>query len=153
MGHTSKHEPKITIRGLRQEDIDGVLAIDRKIVGTQRALSYATTPGSYVGGELDMSVVAEANGEIVGFLLGRIADSPHGVADYAWLNMIGVDPGYRRQGIGRRLVEAFEECCRQRGASTIHVMVNWHDWWLLSFLGSLEFGRGDMAEFVKYIES
>ena len=152
MAAAAEQRPQVNIRGIMEEDIEGVLAIDRKITGSKRAMTYATTPSSYVGGELEASVVAEASGQIVGFLLGRITDSPYGVADAAWLQLIGIDPGYQRQGIGSRLVQAFTERCRQKGVRSVHIMVSWHDWWLLSFLRSLGFARGEMAEFIKPIE-
>ena len=148
----AEQRPQVDIREMTEEDIEGVLAIDRKITGSNRAMTYATIPSSYVGGELDVSVVAEAGGQIVGFLFGRITDSPRGLADVALVELIGVDPGYQRQGIGTSLVQAFMEHCRHKGARSVHAMVSWHDWWLLSFLGSLGFTRGAMAEFVKPIE-
>lgn len=143
----------VSIREMTEEDIEGVLAIDRRITGTNRAMTYSSTPTSYVGGELDVSVVAEAGGEIIGFLFGRITDSSYGQADAASLELIGVDPEYRRQDIGSRLVQCFTEHCQQKGVRSVHVMVSWHDWWLLSFLRSLGFARGEMAEFIKPIES
>ncbi len=148
----TKQRPEVVIRQIKEEDIEGVLAIDRKITGDDRALTYAPAPDSYVGGELQMSVVAEAEGQIVGFLLGRITDSPFGQADTALLLLLGVDPEYRRQGIGTRLVQVFTERCQQKEVRSMHVMVSWYDWWLLAFLRSLEFARGEMAEFIKTIE-
>jgi ribosomal protein S18 acetylase RimI-like enzyme len=144
--------PEVNIRSITEEDIESVLAIDRQITGRDRAMTYTTIPNSYVGGEMDVSVVAEAGGEIVGFLLGRISDSPFGFADAASLQLIGVDPACRRQGIATKLVQAFTDRCRERKVRSIHVLVSWHDWWLLSFLSSLGFARGEMAEFLKPIE-
>lgn len=152
MEDDSKRELKINVRKMEEEDIESVLEIDRKIVGPERATTYSMTPANYVGGELDISVVAEMEGEIIGFLLGRVTDSPYGQGDSFLLELIGVDPVYKRRGVGRSLVKAFEKACRERGASTIRVLVSWHDWWLLSFLRSLEFAQGEMAEFVKSLQ-
>ena len=149
MDDDSKNELKINVRKMEEEDIEGVLEIDRKIVGPDRAATYTMTPTNYVGGELDVSVVAEAEGKIVGFLLGRITDSTYDVGDSFLLELIGVDPEYKRRGVGRSLVKAFEKICKERGAGTIRVLVSWHDWWLLSFLIALDFSRGEMTEFVK----
>lgn len=149
MEDDSKKELKINVRKMEEEDIESVLEIDRKIVGPDRAATYTMTPTNYVGGELDVSVVAEAKGKIVGFLLGRVTESTYDVGESFLLELIGVDQEYKRRGVGRSLVEAFEETCRERGASSIRVLVSWHDWWLLSFLRSLDFSRGEMTEFVK----
>ena len=149
MENNSKSKLKAIVRKMEEEDIESVLEIDRKITGFDRATTYTRTPTNYVGGELDISVVAEAEGKIVGFLLGRVTDSPYDVGDSYLLELIGVDPEYKRRGLGRRLVSAFEKACQEKGASSIRVLVSWHDWWLLSFLRSLEFSRGEMTEFVK----
>ena len=149
MQDDSKNMLKTIVRKMEEEDIESVLEIDRKITGFDRATTYTRTPTNYVGGELDISVVAEAEGKIVGFLLGRVTDSPYDVGDSYLLELIGVDPEYKRRGLGRRLVSAFEKACQEKGASSIRVLVSWHDWWLLSFLRSLEFSRGEMTEFVK----
>jgi len=57
--------PEVNIRSITEDDIEGVLAIDRKIAGRGRAVAYTTVPNSYVGGEMDVSTVVEAGGEIV----------------------------------------------------------------------------------------
>lgn len=149
---TPEQRLQVDIRAMTEDDIDAVMAIDRKITGINRATTYRAIPRSYVGGELDVSVVAEAGGQVIGFLFGRITDSPYGLADTAWLELIGVDPSCQRQGIGTRLAQAFTEHCRDKGVTSLHIMVSWHDWWLLSFLRSLGFTRGEMAEFIKPIE-
>ena len=152
MEDDSKRELKINVRKMVEEDIDSVLEIDRKVVGLERATTYSMIPANYVGGELDISVVAEVEGEIIGFLLGRAADSAYDQGESFLLELIGVDPEYKRRGVGRSLVKAFEKAGRERGANTIRVLVSWHDWWLLSFLRSLEFSQGEMAEFVKSLQ-
>lgn len=145
-------KPQINIRPMTEDDLTAVLEIDHKITGDDRAMTYASRPIGYVGGELAISMVAEVDGQVAGFIFGRLTDSPYGRADTASLELIGVDPAYRRQGIGTRLVQAFTEHCREEGARSVRLIVSWHDWWYLSFLRSLGFVRGEMAEFIKPIE-
>jgi ribosomal protein S18 acetylase RimI-like enzyme len=152
MAAAAEQNPQFVIRQITEDDIEGVLAIDRGITGNDRALTYASAPNSYVGGELGVSMVAEAEGKVVGFLLGQITDSPFGRSDTAMLLLMGVDPGFRRRSIGSRLVQAFEERCRQKSVHSVHVMVSWQDWWMLSFIKSLGFTLGEIAEFMKTVE-
>ena len=151
MGDDAQKNDGINIRKMTEEDIEDVLEIDRNISGPDRATTYTMIPTNYVGGELDISVVAEMDDKAVGFLLGRITKSPYELGNSYLLELIGVDPQYRRRGVGKSLVKYFEKICREKGASTIRILVNWQDWWLLSFLSSLEFSRGEMTEFVKPI--
>jgi N-acetylglutamate synthase-like GNAT family acetyltransferase len=129
------------------EDVEGVLAIERKVTGPNRAPTYAPVPDSCIGGEVDNSVVAEIDGEIIGFVLGRIARSPIKLLDVAWIELIGVLPEYNRQGIGRKLVDTWKEHCRQKGIKKVHVMISWRDWLMLSFFESLGFTRGELTDF------
>ena len=144
-----KAKRAVRAREMREEDIDGVLAIDHKIEGRLRAMTYADTPSNYLGGQLDISIVAETEaGELVGFVLGRIVDSAYSRDDTGWMQLIGVDPEYRHQNIGSRLMQAFFEHCRDKGIKRVITMVNWHDWWMLSFLDSLGYTQGEMVEYV-----
>lgn len=152
MAQDIKPEPQISIRQVTEDDLPTILEIDHRITGSERAMTYASRPLGYVGGELSISMIAEIDGQIAGFLFGRLIDSPYGHADTASLEVIGVDPAYRRRGIGTRLVLAFTEHCQQEGAKSVRIVVSWHDWWYLSFLRSLGFVRGEMAEFIKSIE-
>jgi len=147
-----KQEPQVNIREMREGDIEGVLSIDRKITGQDRAMTYAAVPGSYLGGQLAMSVVAEVEGVIIGFLLGQMVELPYQTADIALVQVIGVDPAHRRRRIGKSLVRAFMECCKKKGVDSVHVMVSVHDWWMLSFFRSMRFKHGEMVEFVKLLD-
>lgn len=146
----AKGQPQVEIRDLSEEDIDAVLAIDQKI--SDRASTYATSPTSDIAGELDVSVVAETAGQVVGFLLGQIADSRYETADIAWLRLIGIEPDYQRRGIGSRMVAAFLERCQQKKAQSVRIMVGTNDRWMLSFVGSLGFTRAERVEYIKRIE-
>lgn len=57
-------------------------------------------------------LVAEADGQIVGVLRGR-PDK---------LQSLFVAGAFHRQGIGRRLVDAFEQACARQGAGAIKLM-------------------------------
>ncbi len=147
-----EQKPPVSVRQITEEDIESVLAIDRAITGSNRAMTYTTIPGSFVEADLEISVVAEAGGQVIGFALGRITESPYGFADIALLQLIGIDSEYQRRGIGTMLVQGFVERCRQKGVKSVHSFVSSHDWWLLSFLRSLGFASGEIAEFIKTIE-
>ena len=148
---TVSNTQKINIRPMTPEDIDSIIAIDTKITGIHRTLTYAKPHGSFFGGELGIGMVAEANGKVVGFILGRLAPSPRGWLN-AWAHFIGVDPDYQRRGVGTKLVEGFVARCKTRRAKTMHMMINWYDWEMVAFLQSLGFSRGDLSDFVMAVE-
>ena len=137
----------IKIRQMRSEDVEGILAIEREATGSHRAVTYAPVPDSCIGGEVDTSIVVEVGNKIVGFVLGRIVGSPTELRDVAWIELIGIHPEYQRKGIGKKMIEAWKERCRKKGIRKLHIMINWRDWWLLSFFESIGFSRGDLIDF------
>jgi N-acetylglutamate synthase-like GNAT family acetyltransferase len=146
---TPRRELQVNVRKMTERDIEAILAIDRKITGKNRAFTYDTSP---LGGELMMSMVAEAEGRIVGFLLGQMATSSYEATDIAMVQNIGVDPEYLHHRIGTRLMEAFIECCKKRGVESIHAMVRSQDGQLIPFLRSMDFIDGKLVELVKPLD-
>jgi ribosomal protein S18 acetylase RimI-like enzyme len=149
MAKAAGTKSRMKIRGMKAEDLEGVLAIERETKGDSRAVTYAPVPDSCIGGEVDVSVVAEAEGKIVGFVLGRVG-SPTELrdvaGDVAWIELIGILPEYQHKGIGKKIAEAWKERCRKRGIKKVHILVNWRDWWMLSFFESQGFCRGDLID-------
>jgi ribosomal protein S18 acetylase RimI-like enzyme len=141
-----RQELQVNVRKMMEGDIEAVLAIDRKIIGKNRAFTYDFSP---LGGELTMSVVAEAEGRIIGFLLGQTSTSSYDATDIAMVENIGVDPAYLHHRIGTRLMQAFIECCKKRGVDSIHAMVRSQDGQLIPFLRSMDFIDGKLIELVR----
>jgi len=137
---------RIKIREMKVEDLEGVLDIERETKGDSRAATYAPVPDSCIGGEMDASIVAEVGDKIVGFVLGRVVRSPTELRSVVWIELIGILPEYQHKGVGRKMVEAWKERCRKKGINKVHVMVNWRDWWMLSFFQSLGFSRGELTD-------
>jgi ribosomal protein S18 acetylase RimI-like enzyme len=147
-----KQELQVIIREMKEDDIGDIMEIDRKITDQNRAATYSATPRNFLGGQMNMSVVAEADNKVVGFLFGQMISLPYQMDDIALAQTMGVDPDYRRRHIGQRLMQGFYECCKKQGADSVHVMVSVHDRKLLAFFRSLDFVQGEITEFVKTLD-
>ncbi|MHA2068895.1 MAG: GNAT family N-acetyltransferase, partial [Candidatus Thorarchaeota archaeon] len=62
----------------------------------------------------EMFLVAEAKGEVVGYVLGQPMKG-----DYAYLSLLAVDSGMRGKGIGKLLVDAFLKRCLEKSLSYV----------------------------------
>jgi len=147
MARAARPRVRVKFREMRVEDVEGILEIERATKGASRAPTYAPVPDSCIGGEVSSSVVAEADDKIIGFVLGRVVGSPTELRNVAWIELIGILPEYQNLSIGKKMVEVWKERCRKRGIKKVHIMINWRDWWMLSFFESLRFSRGDLIDF------
>jgi len=144
-----RKESKVRIRPMEPEDIDAVLAIDKKISGVRRAVTYTDLITGDLGGVLDLSFVAEADGHIAGFILARRAYVGEPVAEVGLVQILGVDPDYGRQGIATKLVEALLESGQSENLKAVRIMIKERDSQLQAFFAHMGFKRGQLIDYTK----
>jgi GNAT superfamily N-acetyltransferase len=127
-----------TVRALRKDDIDAVVRIDAAATGRarpryfevmlQRALAFAG---------LQISLVAEIDGRVVGYLIGSLYYGEYGMIEpTASIDAIGVEPGLRRQRIAHELFAQMRRNVAAIGATSIRTEADWSHFELLAFLRS-----------------
>lgn len=144
-----RKESKVRIRPMEPEDIDAVLAIDKKISGVRRAVTYTDLITGDLGGVLDLSFVAEVDGYIAGFILARRAYVGEPVAEVGLVQILGVDPDYGRQGIATKLVEALLESVQSENLKAVRIMIKERDSQLQAFFAHMGFKRGQLIDYTK----
>jgi len=157
-------QDKIEVRPIKLEDIDPILSIDREIRATGNVITYRNltaeyilsagrgippqeSPASYIQsftGDaaplLNLSFVAEVNGQVRGFVLGQVARVRESATEIGIIQMIGVHPDYQRRGIGSRLVRALSDKYRSQGIKVMRIAVNYRDKSLLGLVEHVGFG-------------
>ena len=78
------------------------------------------------------ALIVEDEGRMVGFLLGFVAD---GEPRTGYIHLVGIDPGYRRRGVGRELYESFARNVSAKGATRLKAITTPGN------TGSVEFHR------------
>ncbi len=148
MTSLERGEPKLRIRPMEYEDIDSILAIDRKITGVRRAVTYTELITGDLGGVLDLNLVAEVDGTVQGFILARRAyvGEP---TEVGLIQMLGVDPDHQRQGIATKMVNAFLDTCREKNLSAVRILINERDSQLVGLFKHLGFRRGEFIDYTK----
>lgn len=102
----------VTIRPFEFDDSRAILEMEEAIFSEPNPLLYAMIESRPMEG----FIVAEENGELVGYLLGTL------LMDEARILLIAVKDKHRRKGIGSRLVKEYVESVRGR-ASMIRLEV------------------------------
>jgi ribosomal protein S18 acetylase RimI-like enzyme len=67
----------------------------------------------------DTSLIAERDGDMVGFLIGFVSSARPGEA---YIHLVGVAPSCRGNGVGRELYQRFFAIVRARGCETVHAI-------------------------------
>jgi ribosomal protein S18 acetylase RimI-like enzyme len=133
------------IRTLKKEDLDVIVEIDEKVLGETRRNYWERKLELIDHRTSEISLVAEVEGRVVGFILGDISGWEFGVPDtIGWIDTIGVDPSYQRKGLGTALAHELINNLKALGVKTIYTLVSWSEWDLLQFFHAMGFTRGDM---------
>lgn len=143
-------ETKVNIRPMEPDDIDGILAIDRKIGGEQRSITYPDRVSDYLGGLINFNFVAEVENQVIGFVLAYFTYVAEKVKEACVIQILGVDPDYGRRGIATKLIQRQLEECHDRGIKQVRVMIEERDNQLQDFFKTMGFER---SRFLLYSKS
>ncbi|MBI3455822.1 MAG: GNAT family N-acetyltransferase [Candidatus Rokubacteria bacterium] len=141
----------IATRPVEPTDLDAVVRIDENLSGHprkeywQRRLELSLLRPPW------MSLVAETDGRVVGFVFGWVGESEFGIAEpTAWLDLIGVDPPYRGRGVGQALVERFVASGRElRAIGKVATLIDLDQADIREFFLRLGFRHGPMVQMEK----
>jgi len=144
---------RVTIRPMTPNDVEAIVQIDVKVIGKSRA-EYWKKIVPENPEHAFLSLVAEFEGKVIGFVLGEVSGWEFGVPDtIGWLTIIGVDPDYQHRGVARRLSQEFIKNLKAMNVRVVYTLVNWNDWDLLKFYKAMGFTRGgDMINLELKIE-
>ncbi len=126
------------IRPLDELDIGAVVRIDERISGSYRPDVWERRVGYYLRRDPGASQVAEADGKVVGFMLGDLRTGEFGLEEPSgWIERFGIDPDYRGQDLGRRMFSAMVDHFRAGGARAVRTLVDRSDQGVGAFLRAL----------------
>jgi ribosomal protein S18 acetylase RimI-like enzyme len=141
----------IYVRNLEKRDLRAIVSLEERQTGAARPdfwekrieISEAIRPHW-------ASLVAELENRVVGFVLGRAGEFEFGLpGTVAWIEIIGVDPAFRRQGIAQELIKQFAESAEDHGIRTIFTLVNSSHNEMQHFFNRLGFVHGKMLHYQK----
>ena len=134
---------------LEDTDIGGITSLDEKLGGEYRPEVWEKRIGYYLRRDPEALVVAEAAGRVVGFMLGEVRAGEFGLEEpTGWVEVLGVDPDFRGQAVGRRMADQMLQHFRERGASTVRTLVDESMGEIGEFFSRLGFEPAPVRSFV-----
>jgi predicted N-acetyltransferase YhbS len=135
----------VIIRTLKKEDLDAIVEIDEKVLGEKRRNYWERKLELMNNKASQISLVAEVEEQVVGFILGDVSGWEFGVPEtVGWIDTIGIAPDYQKKGLATGLAHELIKNLKALGVKTIYTLVSWNAWDLLQFFHAMGFTRGDM---------
>lgn len=132
---------RVLVRSLKGEDIATVDRIDAKLTGLDRSAYYASKFREMLDESgIRVSMVAEIDGIVVGFIMARVDFGEFGkIAKAAVIDSIGVDPAHAASGIGHELLSQLLIKLAALQVKSVRTKVEYEDYSLRNFLSNLGF--------------
>jgi predicted N-acetyltransferase YhbS len=126
---------RVTIRVMKEDDLDSITAIDSMYFGISRSEYYKEKLAAATkGAGINSSLVAEFEGELIGFIMGQLYTGEFGIPETtANLDTIGVHPMATGKGVAGKLFEQFSVQMNKLGVTTLQTFVDWNDKNLMLF--------------------
>ncbi len=110
------------IRTIDERDIKEITEVCRKGMEFDRFTEDLVWEKTIAARDFNpqLGLVYEEEGKVVGFAqsaMGKRNNQPHG-----WIRLLVVNPAYRRQGVGRSLIEESEQRLGSLGVSAVSIM-------------------------------
>lgn len=143
-----------TIRNAVMTDFDAVTELD--LIGTaeekpaywhQIFERYVTT-----GRDDGFFLVAETNGEVIGFIVGEVRAWEFGSSPCGWVFALSVSPKIREMGVGQLMLKEICLLMKKIGVTTLRTMVDRENKLTLSFFRSQGLRTGRYVELEKSID-
>jgi ribosomal protein S18 acetylase RimI-like enzyme len=117
----AKPLPSVEIREMELKDVPEVFELGQKLFTAEE---WPTLYRSWDDHELaqlfstesETCLVAEADGKVIGFALGRVMEKPRNAWRYGWLLWLGVDSRFKRSGVATRLLNQLRGLFIERNA-------------------------------------
>ena len=141
----------VLIRRLKVEDANDISRIQESITKTPVTDDFKRDIEGHAQKGEEASFVAELQGSVVGYMISYILTGGFGMDKSAWIALLGVDPKFMGQGIGKKLAEEIVKFYGEKGINNIYTSVRWDSTDLLSFFKTLGFDRSNFINLRKTI--
>jgi ribosomal protein S18 acetylase RimI-like enzyme len=141
----------IPVRSMTEADLAKIISIDAASSGGSRVEYFTRMQDENLNQSgVRMSLVAEQDGFPVGFIMARVDFGEFGRASAeAVMDAIGVDPGFRKQGIGLALTAKLMANLNILQVATVRTEVDWNDTVLIDYFSAVGFAPAQRITLTK----
>ena len=150
---SANEKSSISIRRMGENDIDAVLALDRKVSEERNFLNEHDIVASQFKDSLYLNFIAQIDGNVVGFIMSHLAYLMIPFTEVCIIQGIVTDPDYQGSGIGSRLVSYLLDHCHAERIDTIRALVPEQDKKLRHFIEAQGFQRSNIYNYDKTFEN
>jgi ribosomal protein S18 acetylase RimI-like enzyme len=130
----------VSVRDLREEDLPAVVKLDALLGGRTRGEYYERKFEECRAATPRISLAAEVDGMLVGFLLGRLYYGEFGLPEpTAVIDSIGAHPEFAGRHVGQALLGQLVANMKMLGIESIRTEVEWRAHDLVRFLAKQGF--------------
>jgi ribosomal protein S18 acetylase RimI-like enzyme len=148
---TALSRDKVPVRSMVEGDLRKIISIDKANTGTDRGDYYARKlHESLHESGVRVSLVAELEGYPVGFIMARVDFGAFGhTSPEAVMDSIGVDPGYKGQGVGLALMSQLMANLAVLRVENVRTEINWNDVDLIAYFAAAGFAPSQRVTLVR----
>jgi len=140
----------IQVRAISELDLGDIVRIAESNRNAYQPDLWEDRVTYYLRRDPEGSMVAEADGKVVGFMLGDVRAGEFGIEEPSgWIEVIGVDPESAGRGVGKALGEAMLAGYRARGVKRVRTMVDQSMPEVEQFFRALGFELDTLRSYVK----
>ncbi len=139
----------LKIRKIKPEDANELERIQAQITRSSLKTDFHRIIQEQLKKDEDVSLVAEIDGKIVGYMICYVIHAGFGIDKSAWISTFGIDPKFMGQGIGKKLAQEVFKSYQKIGIKHIYTSVRWDSVDLLSFFKTLGFDRSEFINLAK----
>ena len=140
---------ELRVRELCAGDLDGVARIDALHTGESKSDYWQDVFRNFLSADrrpVRIGLAVEADGRILGYLLGEVRAFEFNSEACGWIFSAGVDPGRLRQRVASGLLTEACRRFREAGIKTVRTMVKRNDVPVLSFFRANGFVGGSLVQ-------
>jgi ribosomal protein S18 acetylase RimI-like enzyme len=142
----ARSAPSVEIREMELKDIPSVFELGQKLFTAEKLPTLYRSWDDHELAQLfntdsETCLIAETDGQIVGFALGRMMDKPRSAWRYGWLLWLGVEQTFKRGGVATRLLNQLTSLFIERDARIMLVDTDAKNHSALAFFRKNGFGQ------------